>query len=423
MARVLVIDDDTGLLQMVKLMLEREGHQSILAEGGEAGIRAALSQTPDVAIIDLMMPGISGYDVTRQLRGNPQTARMPIMILTARSQPMDKQMALNAGATAYMSKPVSSRDLIARLAEMLENQEHRPAQTTQAPPTAAAPVRPATNPTVSNAPAPTNRRLPIGADVTADAVPTAIPQGAVPRVKLPEKQLPVIAVLALRGGSGGTTLAINLAFTIRRLIERVCIVDMSMVGGQVGLYLHLNLRGTWADLLPLGDRFDARDVGSKITPHPQQGIGVIGAPASPPPQSLTAEAAVMMFTTLAAGFQSLVVDVSSLNVASMAALVVARTVVVVLSDDVAAIHSNSNLVSMLTSMNVDMKNVRVVVNHTRPEPGTPIPVIAKAIGGAVSAELPYDINQLQALRRGVPSVVMVPDSPYALALQGLTRLL
>ncbi len=191
---------------MVKLMLEREGHQPILAEGGEAGIQAALSQSPDVAIIDLMMPGISGYDVTRQLRANPATARLPILILTARSQPMDKQMAANAGASAFMSKPVASRELTARIAEIIAGNK------TSAPPVTAAPI---TAPSAT----PAIRRLPIGADTPAappiqSAQPAQIRPLAPNSIRKPEKQLPVIAILALRAGTGGTTLAINLAFMI-----------------------------------------------------------------------------------------------------------------------------------------------------------------------------------------------------------------
>lgn len=420
MARVLVIDDDAGLLQMVKLMLEREGHIPLLAEGGELGIQAALTQSPDLAIIDLMMPGISGYDVTRQLRSNPQTAQMPIMILTARSQPMDKQMALNAGATAYMSKPVSSRDLIARLDEILENHAAGGQSSNSTGRISQVPTQPQSAQPAS--PSPGIRRLPIGADPTA-AGPVQIPRGAVPRINLPEKQLPLIAVLALRSGSGGSTLAINLAFTLRRNIERVCLVDMSMAGGSIGLYLHLNTRGSWADLIPLGDRFDARAVGSTITPHPQQGIGVIGAPPAPPAQPLSPEAALTLFTTLTAGFQSIVVDVSSLNPASIAALAVARTVLVVVSDDMASVQSNTNLTQTLAPLNIDPKKVRIVINHNRPEPGVPTATIAKAIGSPLSAELPYDVNQLQAIRRGVPTVVLAPESAYSLALQQLSRIL
>src|SRR5579859_5962653 len=142
MARILVIDDDAGLRQMIKLMLEREGHQAVLAENGQTGLQSAMSELPDVAIIDLMMPGLSGYDVTRQLRADPRTAKLPVLVLTARNQPMDRQMALGVGANAFMSKPVSSRDLHARLNEILSGQvaSATPGQLPAAPPTAAPPM-------------------------------------------------------------------------------------------------------------------------------------------------------------------------------------------------------------------------------------------------------------------------------------------
>jgi CheY-like chemotaxis protein len=426
MARVLVIDDDAGLLQMVKLMLEREGHTAILAEGGEEGLQAAQTQAPDVAIIDLMMPGISGYDVTRQLRSNASTARIPVMILTARSQPMDKQMAINAGATTFMSKPVSSRELTARIAEILSG---RSSLSSSAGPT----IRPLSGDSsgVSGGMAPpttqiqsidhrSDRRVPIGAEQSP--LPSATASKSSPIRKL-ERQLPITAVLALRPGTGATTISINLAFLMRRLVERVCILDFALANGQVGLYLHLPIRTSWADLIPLGERFEPRAVGATITPHPQQGIGVVGAPSSPQPASLTSEAAVNLLNILTNGFQQIVVDVNAINPASVAALALARTVIVVVGDDMATAQNTNSLPRMLSAYNVDMAKVRVVVNHHRPEPGVPIQSIAKALGANVTLELPYDVNQLQALRRGTPTVVLAPESAFALAIQQLIRLL
>src|SRR5262249_12348991 len=126
MARILLIDDDASLLQMVRLMLEREGHQVLLAEGGEEGLTIAREQAPDLAIVDLMMPGISGYGVTRALRTDPHTAAMPVLILTARGQSMDRQMALDAGANSHLANPVTPKDLIGRVTEVLANPPLRP---------------------------------------------------------------------------------------------------------------------------------------------------------------------------------------------------------------------------------------------------------------------------------------------------------
>ncbi|MBI5959830.1 MAG: response regulator [Chloroflexi bacterium] len=120
MPHILLIDDDFNLLQMVKLMLERVGHQVEVAKEGEKGIVLAAQNQPDLAVIDVMMPGLSGYDVVRKLRDDPLTAGIPIIILTARSQPMDKQMALDAGANAFLSKPVTAQELIDRVDAVLK---------------------------------------------------------------------------------------------------------------------------------------------------------------------------------------------------------------------------------------------------------------------------------------------------------------
>ena len=119
MPRILLVDDDVNLLQMVKLMLERAGHEVETANNAAESIERAAETVPDLAIIDVMMPGISGYDVVRKLRADPRTVRIPIIILTARSQPMDKHMALDAGANAFLSKPVTSQELTQRVDAVL----------------------------------------------------------------------------------------------------------------------------------------------------------------------------------------------------------------------------------------------------------------------------------------------------------------
>ena len=417
MARILVIDDDAGLRQMVKLMLEREGHEAILAENGQAGIDAALAQIPDVAIIDLMMPGLSGYDVTRQLRNDARTASMPILILTARSQPMDKQMATSAGASAFMSKPVASRELATRLGELLE------AQAQEFPSPATAPVTTLSTAAPPIAPISPIKRLPIGADYGEQAARPARAIPPVPAGKSNEKALPAVAVLSVRNSSGGTTLAINLTFMFRRIYERVCLVDLSMAGGQVGLYLHLPLRGSWADLLPLGDQIDPRAVSGVITAHPQQGVGIIGAPTTPPSGALTPAASTALITTLSTGFQQTVIDINGVSAGAGAILGLTRTVIVILSDDPVSAQMGGSLSQNLQAQNVDMRRVRIVVNHSRAEPGIPAAMIARSIGLPIHAELPYDVNQMQAIRRGVPTVVLAPESAYAQALYQLTRTL
>jgi CheY-like chemotaxis protein len=406
MARILVIDDDASLLQMVRLMLEREGHQVALAEGGEEGLTLAREEGPDLAIVDLMMPGISGYGVTRALRNDSRTAAMPILILTARGQPMDRQMALDAGANSHLAKPVSAKELLGRVSEILAN------------PTARAAVPMSTPAAVPATDRPSQLRRPIGAsEVLVERKPA--PPAAI-NMPLPAN-LPIVTVLGLRGGSGATTVAVNLALLLQERRGRVCIVDLSMAGGHVGLQLRMVARQSWGDLLAAGDTPDAKLIGSVMASHPGSGLSVLAAPQIPSIRTLSQNAMIHTLSALAGNFQHIVVDADGLNPASIGALLVSHAVVVVMGDDVMAVHTTSNLMQSLQALGVEMGRVRVCVNHSRPDAGVPAQTILKALGRPISAEIPYDANQIQAMRHGTPLVSATPDSAFARATQQLLR--
>ncbi|NOR83973.1 MAG: response regulator, partial [Ardenticatenales bacterium] len=119
MAQVLVIDDDPVIRKIIATILGRQGHQVVAASDGKEGLAAVEAQKPDVAIIDVMMPGIDGYEVTRRLRQDPDFIHLPILILTGRSELQEKLNAFEAGADDYMSKPFEPAELIARLSKLL----------------------------------------------------------------------------------------------------------------------------------------------------------------------------------------------------------------------------------------------------------------------------------------------------------------
>jgi CheY-like chemotaxis protein len=100
MATVLIIDDDANTLRLIGYMLERVGFEVQLAGDGEDGLAKASKQPPDLIVLDVMMPGVDGYQVCEQLRANPRTAPIPVIILTARSQRIDQQTALEVASCA-----------------------------------------------------------------------------------------------------------------------------------------------------------------------------------------------------------------------------------------------------------------------------------------------------------------------------------
>jgi DNA-binding response OmpR family regulator len=108
---VLVADDDPDILSLVALRLERSGFEVIVARDGEQAVAAALERAPDLALLDVMMPKLDGYQVTEWLRGNQATRHMPVILLTARVQEADIARGVAAGADDYVRKPFSTQEL------------------------------------------------------------------------------------------------------------------------------------------------------------------------------------------------------------------------------------------------------------------------------------------------------------------------
>jgi len=117
--RVLVADDDPDILSLVAFRLERSGFEVLRASDGEEALRLAIAEAPDLALLDVSMPKLDGYEVTQQMRANEKTTRIPIILLTARAQETDMAAGLAAGADDYIKKPFSPQELGARVETLL----------------------------------------------------------------------------------------------------------------------------------------------------------------------------------------------------------------------------------------------------------------------------------------------------------------
>jgi DNA-binding response OmpR family regulator len=116
---ILAADDDDDILQLVVFRLERSGYTVLQAHDGEEALALAVEHQPDLAVLDVMMPKMDGFEVTRRLRAEPATSRMPIIMLTARVQDADVQEGFDAGADDYLRKPFSPQELRARVQAIL----------------------------------------------------------------------------------------------------------------------------------------------------------------------------------------------------------------------------------------------------------------------------------------------------------------
>ena len=117
--KILIVDDDVDTLRLVGLMLQRQGYQISAATNGEQGLAKAFEEKPDVILLDIMMPDMDGYEVTRRLRKNPTTKTTPVLLFTAKTQLDDKVTGFEAGADDYLTKPTHPAELQAHVRALL----------------------------------------------------------------------------------------------------------------------------------------------------------------------------------------------------------------------------------------------------------------------------------------------------------------
>ena len=185
--KILIVDDEVDTLRLIGLMLESKGFQILAASSGEKAISMAESDQPDLILLDIMMPGIDGYDVTRQLRQNKATHNIPIIIFTAKTNMDDRVQGLELGADAYLTKPISSRELLAYIKAVLarSSKSYEPILTRE-----------------------TGR---------------------------------MIAIMAVKGGLGVSTVTLNLAIAIHQHTNKdVLVADFRPGLGSIGLELGYN---------------------------------------------------------------------------------------------------------------------------------------------------------------------------------------
>ncbi|MFW6115575.1 MAG: AAA family ATPase [Chloroflexota bacterium] len=356
MARILVIDDDADLLRMLQLALERRGgHEAILCADGADGLAQARETPPDLAIVDVMMPGMTGYEVCRELRQDARTASIPIIVLTARGQAVDREAALEVGADAHVPKPVSMAALLELIEELLEGEPGTGSSRT-------------------------------------------------------------IALLSLRGGVGVTTVAVNLAATLARRGESVCLVDLCSASGHAALQLGLRPEPNWSDLIGSGVP-DAEAVEACLLEH-ESGLRLLASPVVPlVKEELRAPTVEKLLQALGKRFDLLVVDTpSALSEAVMAALDNAAETGLVVAGEPASIQST---LGTIRALGEGARGLQLIVN----QPTADGQLVPKSIEGVLKRRpvgmIPFDSRQARALAAGTPLALSRLNSPLAAAVERL----
>lgn len=117
---VLLAEDEPNIVESISFLLKREGFNVVVTNDGRSALETAISQQPDVMVLDLMLPEMDGYEVLRNLRANPVVKELPVLMLTAKGQKIDRETAIECGANLFMTKPFSNADIIAAVNSLVD---------------------------------------------------------------------------------------------------------------------------------------------------------------------------------------------------------------------------------------------------------------------------------------------------------------
>lgn len=116
--RVVIVEDEPNIIEAISFILSRDGWEVTTHANGETAAATVRSIRPDAVVLDVMLPGCSGYDILKDLRADPEYAALPVLMLTARGQKKDRELAGALGVTRFMTKPFSNSELLAALSEI-----------------------------------------------------------------------------------------------------------------------------------------------------------------------------------------------------------------------------------------------------------------------------------------------------------------
>ena len=363
--RILVADDSPVIQHMISSFLGKEGYEIISAKNGEEALRVAARERPDVAIIDVMMPGMNGYDVCKELRRLPQTAKLPIILLTSRGGVADRITGLQAGADDYVTKPFDLRELLLRVQALLAR--------------------------VSKVAGPTRAR--------------------------------VITCFSLKGGVGVSTLSANLAIWLAELWERkVALVDLAVNSGHAALMLDMFPAYTIADLAKEQPENVPDELMSHYMTEHASGVHLLAAPRSTAmTEDLSPSLVEAVLEPLNENFDYVIVDtMHSFSQATLSAIEHTHLLVLVVTPDMASVKSANDALTILNSIGFPQGKLATVLNRTNSEEGIPVQSIEEALGMRIVAQIPYEgRSAMEAVNRGTPVAISAPTTGISEAIGAL----
>jgi DNA-binding response OmpR family regulator len=361
-AKILVVDDEPNVLRLIGYALQIEGYEIVTAETGVEALNKVETEGPDLVILDIMLPDLSGIEVCQQLRSKPETIDLPIIMLSARTQVPDRIKGLEAGADEYVTKPVDSDEMVARVAALLDR----------------------------------TQRL---------------------RQAQPVRRGKVLGFIGAKGGVGTTTVALNVASVLARQEKSVIAVELRSNYGTFSLQLRKVPDENLGSLLELDpERSNERELSKRLFSSPF-GLRVLFGPQKVDEfKEIEPDQAEAVIEGLAGMADYTVIDLPySASGANQAAIRCCDYVALVVAPELTCVMSGKVTLELLRLWGVSGGLVgAVVVNRTIAARAMKLREIRSRLGCEIVGVVPPAVEAcIAAQERGVPLVIYEPDSMAA----------
>jgi len=364
---VLLIDDEPFYYKLLSKPMKEGGHEFVYSKTGKDGLAKISAKKPDVIIVDLRLPDMSGHEILERLRRDADFNSIPVIVITAKNELGDKLKAFELGADDYLVKPFQPEELVARMRILARR----------------------------------GRAMQIVSQME----------------RSDEKYTTTLVVHSLRGGVGCTSVAVNLALALNQVWAKPSILmDTVLSAGQVAMMLNAKPRITWEDLAEVENKELDEDMVNTVALKHESGLFYVAAPRSPIALDTFSDGFWRMaLDAVTKQYEFVVIDTAhDFTDVTIQMLNAASSIVLVIAPEMGSLRAAMSALDIYDRLGFAKDSIQMVLNRTSSVGGIRKSQIEKVLGRPVEFELPYEPEEvIRAVNFGEPFLLTKPELPIS----------
>jgi pilus assembly protein CpaE len=375
--RVLLIDDEPFYYKLLNKPMKDAGHEFEYSKTGKEGLAKVSATKPDVIIVDLRLPDISGHDILERLRRDSEFSNIPVIVITAKNELGDKLRAFELGADDYLVKPFQPEELVARMRILARR----------------------------------GRAMKIVSEME----------------KSDETLTTIVAVHSLRGGVGTTSVAVNVALAFNQIwAKSTLLIDAVLSAGQVAMMLNAKPRFTWEDFVDIEIKNIDEDLIENIASKHSSGLSFIASPRSPIAlDTFSDEFWQIVLAKLAKQYEFIVIDTAhDFADITIQMLNSASSIVLALAPEMSSLRAAMSAMDIYDKLGFPPERIKLLLNSNSSIAGIRPAQIEKVLGHPVDFIIPYEPDEvIRAVNFGEPFLLKNSALPISVKIEDMAYVL